>query len=189
MELLAPAGGMDQLKAACAFGADAVYLAGRQFGMRAKAANFSDEELPEAVKIAHSQGAQVHLTCNIMMMEDDLNALPLFLELAQDAGVDALIIGDMGAFALAKRYAPKCKLHVSTQASVANSEAAKAWHALGATRIVCAREMTLQDISNMRQHIPDDLEIEAFAHGAQCMAVSGRCLISSYLTSRSGNRG
>ncbi len=180
---------MDQLKAACAFGADAVYLAGRQFGMRAKAANFSDEELPEAVKIAHSQGAQVHLTCNIMMMEDDLNALPLFLELAQDAGVDALIIGDMGAFALAKRYAPKCKLHVSTQASVANSEAAKAWHALGATRIVCAREMTLQDISNMRQHIPDDLEIEAFAHGAQCMAVSGRCLISSYLTSRSGNRG
>ncbi len=189
MELLAPAGGMEQLLAACRFGADAVYLAAQQFGMRARAANFSLEELPHAVSAAHAAGVAVHLACNTMISEEEVAALPPFLEAVQDAGVDALIIGDRGAFAMARTYAPRCSLHVSTQASVANSEAAKAWHAEGAQRVVCAREMTLHDIARMRERIPDDLEIEAFVHGAQCMAVSGRCLISSYLTGRSGNRG
>lgn len=189
MELLAPAGGMDQLLAACRFGADAVYLATDRFGMRARAANFAPDALPEAVRVAHSFGVQVHLTCNTMIMQGEVDQLPAFFEHAQDAGVDALIIGDMGAFSLARQHAPKCALHVSTQASVANAEAAKAWHALGASRIVCAREMTLEDIAQMRANIPDDLELEAFVHGAQCMAISGRCLISSYLTGRSGNKG
>lgn len=189
MELLAPAGGMDQLLAACRFGADAVYLAADRFGMRARAANFALEELPRAVAAAHGAGVRVHLTCNTMISQPELADLPPFLEAVQEAGVDALIIGDMGAFALACRHAPACDLHVSTQASVANAEAAKAWHGLGAKRIVVAREMTLSDIAAMRQQIPDDLELEAFVHGAQCMAVSGRCLISSYLTGRSGNKG
>lgn len=189
MELLAPAGGMDQLLAACRFGADAVYLAAERFGMRARAANFTLEELPRAVAAAHAAGVRVHLTCNTMISQSDLADLPAFLEAVQDAGVDALIIGDMGAFALARKHASACELHVSTQASVANAEAAKAWHDLGAARIVVAREMTLKDIAAMRSQIPDDLQLEAFVHGAQCMAVSGRCLISSYLTDRSGNKG
>lgn len=189
MELLAPAGGFDQLRAAIAYGADAVYLAADRFGMRARAANFATDELPRAVQLAHDAGVKVHLACNVLMMQDDLPALPSFLETAAAAGVDALIIGDMGAFALAKRYAPSCELHVSTQASVANAEAAKVWHAMGAARIVCAREMTLSDIARMCEQVPEDLQIEAFAHGAQCMAVSGRCLISAYLNGRSGNRG
>lgn len=189
MELLAPAGGMEQLRAAIDFGADAVYLATDRFGMRARAANFSMEELPRAVALAHEHGVKVHLTCNILMMPDDIRELPAFFEEVQASEVDALIIGDIGAFSLAKRYAPKCELHVSTQASVANAEAAKVWHDLGAKRVVCAREMTLSDIERMRKDAPQDLEIEAFAHGAQCMAVSSRCLISSYLTNRSGNRG
>ncbi len=189
MELLAPAGGFEQLHAALAFGADAVYLGANRFSMRARAANFTLEELPQAVRIAHDAHASVHLTCNVMMMPEDIKALPSFLEQVHDAGVDALIIGDIGVVPLARAYAPRCALHVSTQASVANAEAAKMWHALGASRIVCAREMTLSDIALMREDIPDDLEIEAFVHGAQCMALSGRCLISSYLTGRSGNKG
>ncbi len=189
MELLAPVGGFEQLQAALGFGADAVYLAADRFGMRAKAANFTLEELPQAVSAAHEQGVAVHLTCNTLMMQQDLAVLPSFLEEVQASGVDALILGDMGAFALAQRYAPACQLHVSTQASVANAEAAKLWHSLGAARIVCAREMTLEDIADLRANTPASLEIEAFVHGAQCMAVSGRCLISSYLTGRSGNQG
>lgn len=189
MELLAPAGGMDQLKAAVAFGADAVYLAADKFGMRARAANFSMEELPSAIEYAHAADVKVHLTCNVLMMQKDIAELPAFLEAVDACGVDALIIGDAGAFLLAKTYAPHCELHVSTQASVANSEAARLWHSLGASRVVCAREMTLEDIVAMRSEVPKDLEIEAFVHGAQCMAVSGRCLISSYLTGRSGNQG
>lgn len=189
MELLAPAGGFDQLRTAINFGADAVYLAAERFGMRARAANFPMEDLPMAVKLAHDAGVAVYVTCNVMITEGDLDALPSYLEQVDASGADALIIGDLGAFALAKRYAPSCKLHVSTQASVANSEAAKMWHDLGATRIVCAREMTLAQIAEMHAQIPKDLQIEAFVHGAQCMAVSSRCLISAYLTDRSGNKG
>ncbi len=180
---------MEQLRAAVAFGADAVYLAADRFGMRARAANFSLAEIPEAVAFAHSHGVKVHVTCNILMHDSDIAQLPDFFRALDAAGVDAFIIGDMGAFAIAGRVAPRVERHVSTQASVANGEAAKVWHSLGAKRVVCAREMSLADIAQMRRQIPDDLEIEAFVHGAMCMAVSGRCLISSYLTGRSGNKG
>ena len=189
MELLAPAGGIEQLRAAVRFGADAVYLASDRFGMRARAANFALADIPAAVEIAHAAGVKVHVTANILMEQGDLAALPDYFRALDAAGVDAFIIGDLGAAAIARRVAPRVALHVSTQASVANSEAARVWHSLGASRVVCAREMSLGDISRMREEMPADMEIEAFAHGAMCMAVSGRCLISSYLTGRSGNRG
>lgn len=189
MELLAPAGGMEQLRAAVAFGADAVYLAAEQFGMRARAANFRMDEIPAAVAFAHDHGVKVHVTCNILMHPDDIDGLPPFFRALDAAGVDAFIIGDVGAFAVAGEVAPRVERHVSTQASVANATAARVWHSLGASRVVCAREMSLADIARLRQDAPPDLEIEAFAHGAMCMAVSGRCLISSYLTGRSGNKG
>lgn len=189
MELLAPAGGMEQLRAAVAFGADAVYLAAERFGMRARAANFRMDEIPAAVAFAHEHGVKVHVTCNILMHPDDIDELPAFFRAMDAAGVDAFIIGDLGAFAVAGEVAPRVERHVSTQASVANAAAARVWHSLGASRVVCAREMSLADIARLRQDAPPDLEIEAFAHGAMCMAVSGRCLISSYLTGRSGNKG
>lgn len=189
MELLAPAGGIEQLRAAVRFGADAVYLASDRFGMRARAANFALEDIPAAVEIAHAAGVKVHVTANILMEQGDLAALPDYFCALDAAGVDAFIIGDLGAAAIARRVAPRVALHVSTQASVANSEAARVWHSLGASRVVCAREMSLDDIARMREEMPADMEIEAFAHGAMCMAVSGRCLVSSYLTGRSGNRG
>ena len=189
MELLAPAGGMEQLRAAVAFGADAVYLAAERFGMRARAANFRLDEIPAAVAFAHDHGVKVHVTCNILMHPDDIDGLPPFFRALDAAGVDAFIIGDVGAFAVAGEVAPRVERHVSTQASVANATAARVWHSLGASRVVCAREMSLADIARLRQDAPPDLEIEAFAHGAMCMAVSGRCLISSYLTGRSGNKG
>lgn len=189
MELLAPAGGMEQLRAAVAFGADAVYLAAERFGMRARAANFRMDEIPAAVAFAHEHGVKVHVTCNILMHPDDIDELPAFFRALDAAGVDAFIIGDLGAFAVAGEVAPRVERHVSTQASVANAAAARVWHSLGASRVVCAREMSLTDIARLRQDAPPDLEIEAFAHGAMCMAVSGRCLISSYLTGRSGNKG
>ena len=189
MELLAPAGGMEQLRAAVAFGADAVYLAAERFGMRARAANFRMDEIPAAVAFAHEHGVKVHVTCNILMHPDDIDGLPAFFRALDAAGVDAFIIGDLGAFAVAGEVAPRVERHVSTQASVANAAAARVWHSLGASRVVCAREMSLSGIARLRQDAPPDLEIEAFAHGAMCMAVSGRCLISSYLTGRSGNKG
>lgn len=189
MELLAPAGGMEQLRAAVAFGADAVYLAAERFGMRARAANFRMDEIPAAVAFAHERGVKVHVTCNILMHPDDIDGLPAFFRALDAAGVDAFIIGDLGAFAVAGEVSPRVERHVSTQASVANAAAARVWHSLGASRVVCAREMSLADIARLRQEAPPDLEIEAFAHGAMCMAVSGRCLISSYLTGRSGNKG
>ena len=189
MELLAPAGGMEQLRAAVQFGADAVYLAADRFGMRARAANFRLDEIPAAVAFAHDHGVKVHVTCNILMHPDDIDELPAFFRALDTAGVDAFIIGDLGAFAVAGEVALRVERHVSTQASVANAAAARVWHSLGASRVVCAREMSLADIARLRQDAPPDLEIEAFAHGAMCMAVSGRCLISSYLTGRSGNKG
>ena len=181
MELLAPAGGMEQLRAAVAFGADAVYLAAERFGMRARAANFRMDEIPAAVAFAHEHGVKVHVTCNILMHPDDIDGLPAFFRALDAAGVDAFIIGDLGAFAVAGEVSPRVERHVSTQASVANAAAARVWHSLGASRVVCAREMSLADIARLRQETPPDLEIEAFAHGAMC--------ISSYLTGRSGNKG
>lgn len=189
MELLAPAGGKEQLEYAIRFGADAVYLACERFGMRKRASNFKVEDLPWVSAYAHERGAAVHVACNTVMHEDDLKELPAYFEAVQKAGVDALIISDMGAFALAKRYAPEVDLHVSTQASVSNSAAALAWHELGACRVVCAREMSLADIAAMHADLPDSLELEVFAHGSMCMSYSGRCIISDFLNGRPANGG
>ena len=190
MELLAPAGGPEQLDYAMHFGADAVYLGCDRYGMRARATNFRVSDLPEVVQHAHDHGVKVHLACNVVMHQEDIDGLPEFLQQAASAGVDALIIGDIGAAALARAYAPDVEIHVSTQASVSNAEAAKAWHALGATRIVAAREMSLAEIAQMKRLMPADMELEVFAHGAMCMAYSGRCLISDFLAKgRSGVRG
>ena len=189
VELLAPAGGPSQLKAAIRFGADAVYLAVDRFGMRARADNFALDDMASVVDFAHANGAKVHVTLNILMGQADIEALPAYCEALDAAGVDAFIIGDIGAFSLARKHAPHVDLHVSTQASVMNAAAARAWHDLGAKRVVCAREMSLDDIATMRANTPSDLEIEAFVHGAMCMAYSGRCLLSAGMTGRSGNKG
>ena len=188
-ELLAPAGGWPQLKAAIRFGADAVYLACDKFGMRARATNFALEEMPAVVAYAHERGAGVHVTLNTLMDQRDMAELPAYCEALADAGVDAFIIGDLGAFSIARRLVPEVDLHVSTQASVMNAEAARMWHDMGAKRVVCAREMSLSDIAEMRRQIPGDLEIEAFVHGAMCVAYSGRCLLSSVMTGRTANKG
>ncbi len=189
IELLSPAGDMERLKMAVLYGADAVYLAGTDFGMRAFAGNFSPEELPQAVAFAHSHGAAVHVTVNTMPRNDEVVALPAYLERLQDAGVDALIIADLGAFTLAGKYAPKCARHVSTQQSIANYECATAWYELGAQRVVLARELSLEEIRTIREKTPKELEIETFGHGAMCVSYSGRCLLSNYMTGRDSNRG
>lgn len=189
MELLAPAGGLEQLQYAVRFGADAVYLACDRFGMRQRASNFALEEIADVVAYAHERNVKAYVTLNIVMHDDDVKTLPTYLAALRDAGVDAFIIGDLGAARLAREIAPQVALHVSTQASVSNALAAQTWYELGARRIVCAREMSLEGIARMRAEIPTDLELEAFVHGAMCMAYSGRCLISDYLTGRSALSG
>ena len=180
---------MERLKMAVAYGADAVYLAGTAFGMRAFAGNFSPEQLPKAVEFAHSRGVKVHVTVNTMPRNEEAAALPAYLEQLQDAGVDALILADLGAFTLAGKYAPKCARHISTQQSIANYECAAAWHDLGAQRVVLARELNLEEIRTIREKTPKSLEIETFGHGAMCVSYSGRCLLSNYMTGRDSNRG
>ena len=189
IELLSPAGDMERLKMAVAYGADSVYLAGTAFGMRAFAGNFSPEELPLAVQHAHEHNVKVHVTINTMPRNEEIAALPPYLEQLQDAGVDALIVADLGAFTLAGKYAPKCARHISTQQSIANYECAKAWYDLGAERVVLARELNLDEIRTIRQNTPKELEIETFGHGAMCVSYSGRCLLSNYMTGRDSNRG
>lgn len=188
-ELLAPAGDKERLRMAVLYGADAVYLAGTSFGMRSFAGNFSPEELPKAVAWAHSRGVRVHVTVNTMPRNDEVVRLPAYLEQLQEAGVDALILADMGAFSLAGRYAPGCERHISTQASVANYVCANAWYDLGAKRVILARELSLSEIREIRAKVPADLELEAFVHGAMCVSYSGRCLLSNYMTGRDSNRG
>lgn len=188
-ELLAPAGDGERLRMAVLYGADAVYLAGTSFGMRSFAGNFSPKELPRAVAWAHSHGVRVHVTVNTMPRNSEVVQLPAYLEQLQEAGVDALILADMGAFSLAGRYAPRCERHVSTQASVANYVCATAWYDLGAKRVILARELSLDEIRKIREKVPEDLELEAFVHGAMCVSYSGRCLLSNYMTGRDSNRG
>lgn len=188
-ELLAPAGGMEQLAYALYFGADAIYLACDKFGLRQRAQNFSLEELPGAVKLAHEWNARVFVTCNAYAHDKDLEELPAYARALEEAGVDAVIVSDLGVLSIIKQYAPSVALHISTQASVSNAEAAKVLYGLGARRIVCAREMSLEEIAQLKRSIPEDMEVEVFVHGAMCMAISGRCLISDYLTGRSANQG
>ncbi len=189
LELLSPAGDMERLHMAVAYGADAVYLAGTSFGMRSFAGNFTPEEIPVAVKYAHDRGVKVHVTVNTMPREDEVFLLPEHLERLDDAGVDALILADLGAFTLAGKYAPHCQRHISTQQSVANSVCASAWYDLGASRVVLAREVGLEEIRQIRKTTPRELEIETFGHGAMCVSYSGRCLLSNYMTGRDSNRG
>ena len=171
------------------YGADAVYLAGKRFGMRASAGNFSMEELAAACAKAHEKGAAVHLTCNTLPREDELKALPDFLRQAQSAGVDAFIIADLGVMKQAEKYAPNVQRHVSTQLGVINSATANVLYDMGASRVVLARETPMRDIYEIRANTPKELEIEAFVHGAMCVSFSGRCLLSNYLTGRDANRG
>ena len=189
IELLSPAGDMERLKMSVLYGADSVYLAGTDFGMRSFAGNFSPEELPKAVEYAHKHGVSVHVTVNTMPRNNEVMQLPAYLERLQDAGVDALIIADMGAFTLAGKYAPKCARHISTQQSIANYECAQAWFDLGAQRVVLARELSLDEIRVVREKTSPELEIETFGHGAMCVSYSGRCLLSNYMTGRDSNRG
>ena len=189
LELLSPAGDMERLKMAVLYGADAVYLAGTDFGMRAFAGNFTPEELPQAVKYAHDHGVKAHVTVNIMPRNDEIAQLPAYLERLDDAGVDALILADLGAFTLAGKYAPRCQRHISTQQSIANYECAQAWFDLGAQRVVLARECSLKEVAEIRKKVDPALEIETFGHGAMCVSYSGRCLLSNYMTGRDSNRG
>lgn len=189
LELLSPAGDMERLKMAVLYGADAVYLAGTSFGMRSFAGNFTPEELPVAVKYAHAHGVRVHVTVNTMPRNDEIACLPAYLEQLEDAGVDALILADLGAFTLAGKYAPHCQRHISTQQSIANYECAQAWFDLGAQRVVLARECSLAEIIEIREKTSPELEIETFGHGAMCVSYSGRCLLSNYMTGRDSNRG
>lgn len=188
-ELLSPAGDPERLQMAVRYGADAVYLAGKSYGMRAKCGNFSDEELREAVRFCHSRGVKVYVTANILARTEEIRQMPPFLELCQDAGVDAFILGDLGVFKTAEKYAPRVERHISTQMGVVSADTARAWYDMGATRVVLARELSFPEIREIRESIPKELEIEAFVHGAMCVSFSGRCLLSNYLAGRDANHG
>ena len=188
-EILAPSGNFEKMKFAILYGADAVYLAGEQFGMRTASDNFTKDELRMAVQYAHERGVKVYVTVNILPHPAEQKRIPEYLEYLESIKPDALIISDLGVFSMAKKYCPSIELHVSTQASTVNAEACKMWHSLGASRIVLARELSLAEISDIRSNIPDELELEAFVHGAMCVSYSGRCLLSNFFTCRDANRG
>lgn len=188
-EVLSPAGDSERLTAALRFGADAVYVSAREFGMRAACANFDADGLTDAVRRTHAAEKKLYVTCNILPRCKDLARMPDYLSFMDDIGVDALIIGDLGTMQLARRYAPRCALHVSTQFGVVNDATACALHDLGASRVVLARELSLEEVREIREKTPPALELEAFVHGAICMSFSGRCVISNYLTGRDANHG
>ena len=188
-ELLAPAGDRERLEAAVAYGADAVYLAGKSFGMRSAPANFGQEELAQAVSFCHQRGVRVYVTCNTLPRNDEFAQLPSFLSACQDMGVDAFIISDLGVLALAKQAAPQVERHISTQTGIVNFAAAQVCWELGAKRVVLAREVSLSEIRGIRENADPGLELEAFVHGAMCMSFSGRCVMSNYMTGRDANRG
>ena len=188
-EVLAPAGDFECLEAAVRFGADAVYLGGTAFGMRASAASFTPELLEKGVALAHANDARVYLTCNTLPLNDEIDALPSFLKEIGQTGVDALIVTDLGVLTLVKEILPDIEVHISTQAGVVNYRTATELYKMGAKRVVLARELSLDDIARIRESTPPELEIETFVHGAMCVSFSGRCLLSSYLVGRDANRG
>ena len=188
-ELLIPAGSLDVLKTAVIYGADAVYLGGEAFGLRAKAKNFTNEEIKEGIAFAHERGVKVYITANILAHNDDLAGVEQYFEELKDICPDALIISDPGVFAIAKRVLPDMELHVSTQANNTNYGTYLFWHQLGAKRVVSARELSLKEIKEIRAHIPEDMQIESFIHGAMCISYSGRCLLSNFLVGRDANQG
>jgi len=189
VELLVPASSLEVLKEAVIFGADAVYIGGDVFGLRAKAKNFSNEEMAEGVEFAHGRGVKVYVTANILAHNKDLPLAYEYFEELKSIGVDALIISDPGVFEIAKKVWPEVELHISTQANNTNYGTYNFWHKLGAKRVVSARELSMDEIKELRENIPDDLEIETFIHGAMCISYSGRCLLSNYFTGRDANQG
>ena len=188
-ELLVPAGSLEVLRTAVAFGADAVYIGGDVYGLRAKAKNFSMDEMREGIRYAHTRGVHVHVTVNILAHNGDLAGIRTYLAELRTMRPDALIIADPGVFMIAKEVCPEIERHISTQANNTNYETCRFWYDQGAARIVTARELSLSEIRELREHIPEDLELETFIHGAMCMSYSGRCLLSNYLTGRDANRG
>ena len=188
-ELLAPAGDMERLAMALAYGADAVYLAGDAFGMRAFAGNFDRPGLARAVELAHAKGVRVHVTCNTLARNDEVARLPEYLEYLDSIGADAVIAAGVDVLALAKKYAPHVQVHMSTQTGITNYEMARMWHELGASRVILARELSLAEVAELCAKSPAGLEVESFVHGAMCVSVSGRCLLSNYMTGRDANRG
>lgn len=188
-EILSPAGDMERLLAAVNYGADAVYLAGKEFGMRASPANFDMESLKKAAEICHEKNKKIYLTCNTLPRNDEIKRIPEFLKQAAEAGVDAFIVADLGVLDTAKRVAPNVDVHISTQTGVVNYETARSLYNMGASRVVLARELSLEEIATIRAKTNPNLEIETFVHGAMCMSYSGRCLISQYMTGRDANRG
>lgn len=188
-ELLSPAGDPEKLRAVLSYGADAVYLAGKSYGMRSASANFTEEELAFAVSYAHSLGRRVYVTVNTMPRDREYAPLRDYIRYLSKIGADAVIVADIGVLSLVRDVAPELEIHLSTQASAVSSYACRAWHALGVRRIVLARELTLREIIEIRKDAPPELELEVFIHGAMCIAYSGRCLLSNYFTGRDANRG
>lgn len=188
-EVLAPAGDFERMQAAVQYGADAVYLGGKLFSMRAAPSNFDDGQLAQAVELCHAKAVKLYLTCNTLPTNSEADQLPNFIAYAAAVGVDALIVADIGVLMTAKRVAPELDIHISTQAGVVNYLSARELHNLGATRVVLARELALEDIAVIRDKTPPKLELEAFVHGAMCMSFSGRCVLSQYLVNRDANRG
>lgn len=189
IELLAPAGNLEKLKTAIIYGADAVYIGGEAFSLRAKADNFTYEDMKEAVEFVHSRGKKIYVTVNIFAHNEDIERMPEYIKTLEEVGIDAVIVSDLGIFSIVREVAPNLEVHVSTQANNTNYKTAELWHKLGAKRIVLARELSMKEIKVMREKMPEDMEIEAFVHGAMCMSYSGRCLLSNYMTGRDANRG
>lgn len=188
-EVLSPCGEEESLDTALKFGADAVYLAGKEFGMRTASKNFTYDQIKESVEKAHKVGSKLYVTCNTVPDNNEIARLPQHFEQLNDAGVDAVIVADIGVMDLAKKYAPKCDVHMSTQTGIMNYHTANTLYNMGASRVVLARELSLEEIANIRAKVPNDLEIECFVQGAMCVSFSGRCLISAYMTGRDANRG
>ena len=188
-ELLAPDGDLEKLKIAVLYGADAVYIGGEAYGLRAKAKNFDMEKMKEGIDFAHAYGVKVYVTANIYAHNADFEGMADYFKQVEKIGADAVLISDLGVFSVAKEAAPNLEIHVSTQANNTNYKSAQMWHQLGAKRIVVARELSLKEIKQIRQNIPQDMEIEAFVHGAMCISYSGRCLLSNYLSGRDANKG
>ncbi len=188
-ELLAPAGDLEKLKIAVLYGADAVYIGGEAYGLRAKAKNFDMEKMKEGIDFAHAYGVKVYVTANIYAHNADFEGMADYFKQVEKIGADAVLISDLGVFSVAKEAAPNLEIHVSTQANNTNYKSAQMWYQLGAKRVVVARELSLKEIKQIRQNIPEDMEIEAFVHGAMCISYSGRCLLSNYLSGRDANKG
>lgn len=188
-ELLAPAGNLDKLKKAFLYGADAVYIGGEEFSLRVAAENFTLDEMKEGIAFAHQRGGKVYLTANIIPHNEDIGAYEKYLLEVKDLGLDGVILSDLGMFQVTRELAPELEIHVSTQANNVNYKSARMWHQMGAKRVILAREMSLAEIKEIRKRVPEELELEAFVHGAMCISYSGRCLLSNYMSGRDSNQG